>query len=88
MRFAIHSATTAEERREVIRLIKTLVRRWNAFSTWFNQKWVQIVYSVGTMALGTWMYLDDKIVTSLFGVFLIVAGLINIMAQFMSKESK
>lgn len=72
----------------MIRLIKTLVRWWNTYVTWFDQEWVQIVYSVGTMAFGTWMFLSDKIVTSLLGILLIVSGLINIMAQFVSKESK
>jgi hypothetical protein len=61
---------------------------WQRFSTWFNQKWVQVIYSVLTMTLGVWMYLSDNIVTSLLGILLILASLLNVLTQFIHEETK
>ena len=70
-----------------MRLVSKLRSAWYQFSDWFDTKPVQIVYSVLVFGLGLWIYLNDNIIALIFGVLLMVAGLINLLAVLILPRS-
>lgn len=56
---------------------------WVKFSTWFAQRWVQMIFSIVMFGIAMWWILGDQgLFLLVIGVLVGISSIVNIIAQF------